>query len=211
MSVVPVKNIPTKTKEPSKRELIENDIRYAIKNKIWKFEFSGDYNYQYLATYARDCYKAIFREYRSKKINELVDKYGINRHNVSMYLKYEKSSFRVRTVTGPDRKHVYGELYPNEMLRMYADMEHDVQERLIYDYVAPIINLYVMKVSGSTRRTMYKFSHINNIISLCVRSKVKTIPLDTDKVDMIANTYMYEKFEKHGAEPDLWYQLAKEI
>lgn len=211
MSVVPVKNIPTKTKEPSKRELIENDIRYAIKNNIWTFEFEGDYNYQYLATYARDCYKAIFREYRSKKINELVDKYGINSHNVSTYLKYEKSSFRVRTVTGPDRKHVYGELYPNEMLRMYADMEHDVQERLIYDYIAPIVNLYIMKISGSTRRTMYKSSHIYSIVSLCVRSRVKTIPLDTNKVDMIANTYMYEKFEKHGAEPDLWYQLAKEI
>lgn len=211
MSVIAVKDIPTKTKAISKRELIETDIRYAIENKIWTFEFDGDYNYQYLATYARDCYKSIFREYRSKKVNELADKYGVSRLGLGQYLKYEKSSFKVKTVTCEDRKHVYVELHPNEMLRMYADMEHDVQEKLIYDYVSPIMNVLIMKLSGSTSKTMNKFFHTTNIVNLCIRSRVNTIPLNTNKIDEIADIYISDKFSRYGAKPGLWYQVAKEI
>lgn len=44
----------------SYRERIRQDICYAITNRISTFEFDGDYNYKYLANYAREEASHIF-------------------------------------------------------------------------------------------------------------------------------------------------------
>lgn len=44
------------------RVRITRDIREALNNRVTMFEFTGDYNYKYLANYARDVANQIFRK-----------------------------------------------------------------------------------------------------------------------------------------------------
>ena len=58
--IQPIDEIPKREKQPSNREKIRDDIREAIDNDIRRFEFVGDYNFKYLAQYAREAAKDVF-------------------------------------------------------------------------------------------------------------------------------------------------------
>ena len=76
MPIKPVNDIPItlQEKKASYREMVRQDISYALKNHISTFEFEGDYNYKYLANYAREEADIIFSRslYRdaAKRVNE---------------------------------------------------------------------------------------------------------------------------------------------
>lgn len=199
MSVVPVKSIPTKSKHPTVKSQIENDIRYAMNNHIYTFEFvSDDYNYKYLASYAKECFKSVFHEIHDKKVNELVELYGVNRQDIRChrYYRYVSKCFSTKSIELEDRIHVYATINMNAFLAMYADMTYDAQEAVIRDYVSVLVNDYVRDITQSTTKTAYKVNHISNITKLCIQSKVKTMPLDTKKIKSITNIYLKEKFKK---------------
>lgn len=64
MAIKEVDYIPescSKNKE-SYRVRITRDIREALDNGLTMFEFTGDYNYKYLANHARDVAHQIFRK-----------------------------------------------------------------------------------------------------------------------------------------------------
>ncbi len=62
MAIIPIKDIPTnKSLNPSQRDLIRQDIRYAIKLGVPKFEFDDDrYKYSTLARSAKEAFKSLF-------------------------------------------------------------------------------------------------------------------------------------------------------
>ena len=64
MAIKPIEEIPLSLSEQRKsyREQIREDIASAISQKIDKFEFDGDYNWKYLAQYAREEANRIWRK-----------------------------------------------------------------------------------------------------------------------------------------------------
>ena len=64
MAIIPIKDIPSnKTLNPSQRDLIRQDIRYAIKLGVPKFEFDDErYKYNTLARSAKEAFKSLFTD-----------------------------------------------------------------------------------------------------------------------------------------------------
>jgi len=54
MSIKPIDSIPTQINKMGQRDNIRADIQEALDKGITAFEFTGDYNYKYLAQYARE-------------------------------------------------------------------------------------------------------------------------------------------------------------
>ena len=117
MPIKPVDEIPLTVAEQreSYRERIRQDICYAITNRISTFEFDGDYNYKYLANYAREEASHIFsrRIYRdaSRQVRKtLAEK--LQREHVfpESEFKYKNRYIRIREKKGEDRVHVYGQI-----------------------------------------------------------------------------------------------------
>ena len=69
--IKPIEKLPRtlSQKRESCRARIRNDIRQAIDGRTAKFEFVGDYNYKYLARYAREEASNILRPYFNQAIN----------------------------------------------------------------------------------------------------------------------------------------------
>ena len=117
MPIKPVDEIPQTLaeKRQSYRDRIRQDICYAITNHISTFEFEGDYNYKYLANYAREEARHLFgrRIYReaSKNVKKTLSE-KLQREYVfpeSEY-KYANRYIKIRTKKGEDRVHVYGQI-----------------------------------------------------------------------------------------------------
>ena len=102
-------------KRQSYRDRIRQDICYAITNRISMFEFDGDYNYKYLANYAREEAGHIFssRIYRdaSRQVRKTLAK-KLKREHVfpESEFRYKNRYIRIREKKGEDRIHVYGQI-----------------------------------------------------------------------------------------------------
>lgn len=117
MPIKPVDEIPQTLaeKRQSYRERIRQDICYAITNHISTFEFEGDYNWKYLANYAREEADWIFRRriYRDCGIrvkNELKEKLHKEYIFPESEFRYKNRYIRIREKKGEDRIHVYGQI-----------------------------------------------------------------------------------------------------
>ena len=112
MAIKPIDEIPLniQDKRKSQRENIRADILEAIKNGISKFEFDGDYNWKYLAQYAREEADMIWRKKYRDLILEARRDYNI-RLTSSLPSYYLKGQYiRIRSAKMPDRIHVYCEI-----------------------------------------------------------------------------------------------------
>ena len=106
--IKPVDDIPMTEpqRRRSYREMIRKDIQSAINQKIPKFEFDGDYNWKYLAQYAREEADAIWRNTWYNIMHEARDKYGFRCACTPDY--HDKGEYiRITNVKMPDRNHVY--------------------------------------------------------------------------------------------------------
>ena len=112
MAIKPVEEIPMNLtqKRESYRQQIRNDINEAIQKHIPRFEFEGDYNWKYLAQYAREEADLIWRNEwwdrlrAAKKANNLtVVMRHPSYHDKGKYIK-------ISNVRMPDRNHVYCEI-----------------------------------------------------------------------------------------------------
>ena len=110
MAIKPIDEIPLNVQDRRKnqRENIRNDILEAIERGISKFEFDGDYNWKYLAQYAREEADMIWR----KKYRDLIleAKRNYNIRSISTYLpsyNLKGQYIKIRSAKMPDRIHVY--------------------------------------------------------------------------------------------------------
>lgn len=118
MAIKPVNEIPMtlQEKRQSYREMIRKDIQEAIDNHIERFEFEGDYNWKYLAQYAREEADIIWRKTvyydTAKKVRAelLKDRPGENYIPMRSGYDYHGKYIKIRTKKGEDRIHVYGEI-----------------------------------------------------------------------------------------------------
>ena len=118
MSIKVVKDIPQNLAEKRKsyREMIRNDIQEAIDNHIERFEFEGDYNWKYLAQYAREEADIIWRKTvyydTAKKVRAELkkDRPGEMYIPIRSGYDYHGKYIKIRTKKGEDRIHVYGEI-----------------------------------------------------------------------------------------------------
>lgn len=110
MAIKPIDEIPLNTldKRKSQRENIRMDILEAIEKGVSKFEFDGDYNWKYLAQYAREEADQIWRKKYHEITVEARQKYGLERM-LSTYpdYKYKGEYIRIHTNKMADRIHVY--------------------------------------------------------------------------------------------------------
>ena len=112
MAIKPIDEIPLNTldKRKSQRENIRMDILEAIEKGVSKFEFDGDYNWKYLAQYAREEADMIWRKKYRDLILEAKRDYNI-RLISSLPSYYLKGQYiRIRSAKMPDRIHVYCEI-----------------------------------------------------------------------------------------------------
>ncbi|MBR4581793.1 MAG: hypothetical protein IKO32_11225 [Lachnospiraceae bacterium] len=137
MSIKAVSEIPMtlQEKRQSYREMIRKDIQEAIDNHIERFEFEGDYNWKYLAQYAREEADIIWRKTvyydTAKKVRAelLKDRPGENYISMRSGYDYKGEWIKIRTKKGEDRIHVYAEINfefaKNFYNRLMADtLEH---------------------------------------------------------------------------------------
>ena len=93
-------------KKRSYREQIRNDIQEAIDNHIEKFEFLGDYNWKYLAGYAREEADGLWRDAYFSIMREARKKYGLQTSIYPAY-QYKHEYIRIFSTKMDDRIHVY--------------------------------------------------------------------------------------------------------
>lgn len=115
MSIKPIEALPPVPESSSRRKMITEDIMTAIAQKIKTFEFEGDYNYKYLAQYAREQAESIFRKNiywgAAKKVRDKLKKeYGKQYIFTTAEHNYKGQFIRIHQRKGEDRNHVYAEI-----------------------------------------------------------------------------------------------------
>lgn len=114
MAIAVIDRVPENQKSISKRELLRNDIREAIDNKISCFEFVGDYNYKYLGSYAKEEAKYIIRSMVRKAFEK---RKALDDCTLYVYLddfNVAELFYKISIRKQEDRKHVYMNLYLND-------------------------------------------------------------------------------------------------
>lgn len=116
-----------KGKGVSYRRQITADIQQAIDSGITKFEFDGDYNWKYLAQYAREEAKTVLQNALTKAWAE------VRKPNDKGYIPdrphyYERhirdiQYIKIHNVKQTDRNHVYCEIIPEAIDEMIAAHE----------------------------------------------------------------------------------------
>ena len=87
MSIKAIKELPEAASKPTTRAQIRADIQEAIDSDINLFEFDGDYNYKYLAGYAREVVEEMARRIFHPILMEFCKTHdtGLTWYNRSMY------------------------------------------------------------------------------------------------------------------------------
>lgn len=118
--IKPVETIPMNAtaKRQSYRGMIRGDIEDAIAQGITKFEFDGDYNWKYLAQYAREEADTIWRRAFANIMREAGSKYGIKVSNYLPCYKDKGQYIKIHSVKMTDRIHVYCEIDPDAPMRI---------------------------------------------------------------------------------------------
>lgn len=141
MAIKKIDQVPMTLQEQraSYREQIRRDINEAIEKKIDKFEFDGDYNYKYLANYAREEAEWIFRRkiYRpaEKRVRETLEKEWADENGNSRRIfpesewKYRGRYIRIKSLKGEDRQHVYAEIDFSQEEKFYDELLADTRAK----------------------------------------------------------------------------------
>ena len=112
MSIKPINKIPMTVKEgrESYRARIRADIEEALSKRIEYFEFEGDYNYKYLAQYAREEADRIIRHITHKHESKITNILKEEFNEEYIYVPWLRDSDRIikaHNHKGEDRNHVY--------------------------------------------------------------------------------------------------------
>ena len=112
MSIKPISKIPmtVKGERESYRARIRADIEEALSKRIEYFEFEGDYNYKYLAQYAREEADRIIRHITRKhelKISDVLKKEFNEEYIYVPWLRDSDRIIKAHNHKGEDRNHVY--------------------------------------------------------------------------------------------------------
>lgn len=138
--IKPVDEIPltVRGERMSRRQMLQNDIQEAIDKGISKFEFEGDYNYKYLANYAREEADRVLDKVLRERWDQEPRQPHEGEDGYRAYPKYWESHIRaikyiiIHNVRNDDRMHVYCEIIPealDEMMDAHKKHLAEIDER----------------------------------------------------------------------------------
>ena len=110
MAIRPVESTPKSTIAPrhSYRAKIRADIGEAIDKRITVFEFEGEYNWKYLAQYAREVADEIWRmTYRKLMLKKRPDNLRSVFFSTSLPYNLKNRYIKIHNYQQSDRNHVY--------------------------------------------------------------------------------------------------------
>lgn len=137
--IKPINEIPMNEadKRRSYREMIRSDIQEAIDRGIERFEFDGDYNYKFLAQYAREEADMIWRSTWRDIMKKAKEEHGFEGYLYGPNYKLKGNYIKIRSRKMPDRTHVYCEIdlaYPmkecaEEIAKLLKEKQSQEAER----------------------------------------------------------------------------------
>jgi len=136
MSIKVVDEVPRTMleKRVTYREMIRKDINEALDNRIENFEFEGDYNWKYLAQYAREEASRIFRRRyylpaAQRVKQELKEKYNVQYVFPNSDWTYNTQFIKFASRQCEDRVHVYAKVDYDLIDRFYEILYEDTDRR----------------------------------------------------------------------------------
>lgn len=134
MSIKPIKEIPMNTKDAreSYRARIRADINEALEKRIDKFEFEGDYNYKYLAQYAREEADRIIRHITNKHDREITKVLQKEFNEEYIYVPpLREAIIVVSNRKLEDRNHVYVSIDYEKLDNLYDTLMKATRDRYL--------------------------------------------------------------------------------
>ena len=154
--IKPINEIPqgVADKRKSYREMIRTDIQTAIDQRIEKFEFDGDYNWKYLAQYAREEADMIWRRKWTEIMRAAKAEHGFRYAGIPNYR--DKSKYiKITTCKMQDRIHVYCQIdydAPERICKAEIDklLAEKAELRYRIESKDPTVRLYDVGLSDRT-------------------------------------------------------------
>lgn len=134
MSIKPIKEIPMNTKDAreSYRARIRADINEALEKRIDKFEFEGDYNYKYLAQYAREEADRIIRHITNKHDREITKVLQKEFNEEYIYVPpLREAVIVISNRKLEDRNHVYVSIDYEKLDNLYDTLMKATRDRYL--------------------------------------------------------------------------------
>ncbi len=134
MSIKPIKEIPMNTKDAreSYRARIRADINEALEKRIDKFEFEGDYNYKYLAQYAREEADRIIRHITNKHDREITKVLQKEFNEEYIYVPpLREAVIVISNRKLEDRNHVYVSIDYEKLDNLYNTLMKATRDRYL--------------------------------------------------------------------------------
>ena len=134
MSIKPIKEIPMNTKDAreSYRARIRADINEALEKRIDMFEFEGDYNYKYLAQYAREEADRIIRHITNKHDREITKVLQKEFNEEYIYVPPIREAIIVISNRKlEDRNHVYVSIDYEKLDNLYDTLMKATRDRYL--------------------------------------------------------------------------------
>lgn len=160
--IKPINEIPhgVADKRKSYREMIRTDIQTAIDQGIDKFEFDGDYNWKYLAQYAREEADMIWRRKWTEIMRAAKAEHGFRYAGIPNYRDKTKY-IKITTCKMPDRIHVYCQIdydAPERICKAEIDklLQEKAELRYRIESKDPTVRLYDVGLSYRTVNTLRK-------------------------------------------------------
>ena len=134
MSIKPIDAVPATPESFTRRKMIREDLMLAIGQKITAFEFEGDYNYKYLAQYAREEAEHIFRREVYLDARQAVIQ-RLKEEGIATYIfppsewEYRGRFIRIVNRKGEDRQHVYASIDYDFAAKFEEMLETDTRKK----------------------------------------------------------------------------------
>lgn len=134
MSIKPIEALPPERGSVTRRKMLRDDIMSAISQRITAFEFEGDYNYKYLAQYAREqadfifvkeVYRPAVKKVREKLKGELRKPYIFP----PSQWEYNGRFIKITKRKEEDRNHVYAQIDYDFFDRFEEILEADTRKQ----------------------------------------------------------------------------------
>ena len=135
MAIKQIEEIPQtlSEKRESYRAMIRADIQSAIDAGISRFEFDGDYNWKYLANYAREEADRITLTILKPLLIAAKNEHGLEPlPSVWRYVR-DCGYIEIHAHKGADRIHVYGEINPDaipQCIERAVQDEIEIEKRI---------------------------------------------------------------------------------
>lgn len=133
MSIKPIEALPPERESVTRRKMLRDDIMSAISQRITAFEFEGDYNYKYLAQYAREQAEYIFKKevywQAMKKVREKLKEEWKGAYVFASSDIYKGRFIKITKRKGEDRNHVYAQIDYDFADRFEEILEADTRKR----------------------------------------------------------------------------------